>query len=198
MLVCIPAALHIPAFGAPCDTTAICSPRTSPTGSLPPPPPPPNVPLPPPPPGPSGVVFGDSFESGLDAWTQDAQEDWKDSSQRATDGNHSAEVDGRALDASPTSPLIDLGGATSVTVTYSWYIEWRLDSGEYLAFAISTDGGNIWTEFARLCGNQDQEDVWHHENFVVPSASSIMLRFRGRMSGGSEDANIDNVFVVAG
>ena len=145
-------------------------------------------------------VFADSFEvaewNGL--WTEDRQNDWFRSTQRATDGNRAAEVDGRARDATLTSIPIDLQGRTSATVSFSWYIERRLDRGEYLAFDVSTNGGVSWSERARLRGNVDRENRWHHETFDLNSlGNSIRIRFRGRMSRRNEDANVDNVKVIA-
>ena len=158
-------------------------------------------PAPPPPPPPSGKieVFADSFEvsewNGL--WTEDVQNDWFRSRQRATDGRYSAEVDGRASDAALTSIPIDLQGKSNATISYSWYIEKRLDRGEYLAFDISTDGGSNWTEYARLRGNVDKENTWHSMSFDVSGISSLQIRFRGTMSKRSEDADVDNVKIIA-
>ena len=49
-------------------------------------------------------LFTDSFENGQwnGLWVEDSQNDWFTSTQRATDGNYSAEVDGRATDATLT------------------------------------------------------------------------------------------------
>lgn len=148
---------------------------------------------------PSGevTVFSDSFESGLGAWTQDSQNDWFQSSQRSTDGSRSAEVDGRASNASISTAVISLAGKQNARVTFDWLIENSLDGGEYVAFDISTNGGSSWTEYGRLRGNVDQENVWNSASFEVSGASSIRLRFRGTMSASGEDANVDNVTVVA-
>ncbi|MBN1766242.1 MAG: hypothetical protein JW860_13360 [Sedimentisphaerales bacterium] len=148
-----------------------------------------------------GEVFADSFEisewNGL--WTEDSQNDWFRSTQRAIDGSRSAEVDGSASDAALTSILIDLQGCSNATVTFSWFIERGLDSGEYLAFDVSTNGGSIWTERARLRGNVDAENTWHNPSIDVTGISSgnLRIRFRGTMSGSNEDADVDDVSVVA-
>ncbi len=142
------------------------------------------------------TVFSESFENGLGDWTQDSQNDWFGSSQRAADGNRSAEVDGRATDATLVSPEIALNGHGDATVGFSWYIESGLDSGEYLGFDVSTDGGQTWMEKARLKGNVDRERTWHDVRIDLPGVDRLMLRFRGKMSGSAEDANIDNVFVT--
>ena len=142
----------------------------------------------------SGVIFSSGFESGLGDWTQDSQNDWVRSSQRSTEGNYSAEVDGRANDASLISPVLDVGGYSDVTIEFDWYIERGLDSGEYLAFDVLINGGS-WTEMASLRGNQDSENTWHSQSINV-SASTVQLRFRGKMSRSNEDANLDNVVVT--
>ena len=144
-------------------------------------------------------VFSDSFEvsewNGL--WTEDSQNDWFRSTQRATNGNFSAEVDGLASDASLISQSIGLSGKTNATITFSWYIESGLDAGEYLAFDVSGNGGSSWTEKARLKGDVDPENTWHNVSMDVTGASALKLRFRGKMSLSSEDANLDRVRVVA-
>jgi hypothetical protein len=144
------------------------------------------------------LVFADSFETGLGNWTQD-QNDWFTRDRRATDGVLSAEVDGRASDAELVSPAIDVAGKTEATVTFSWYIESGLDTGEYLAFDVSVDGGP-WQEKASLRGNVDPESTMHDVSIPVDTtgAATLRLRFRARMSRSGEDANLDNVIVMAG
>lgn len=147
------------------------------------------------------TVFSDSFEGGLGKWTQDAQLDWFTSTQRATDGIYSAEVDGLATNASiTTKATIDLSGKSSATLTFDWLIESGLDLGEYLACDLSSNGGISWTEIRRLKGNVDPENVWHHVEITLdPSylTSTFRIRFRAKMSLSTEDANVDNVVVTA-
>lgn len=145
---------------------------------------------------PAAEDYFESFENGL-SWTNDSQRDWKTSRQRATDGRYSLEVDGRANDAAITSDTINLGGKTSATVSFDWYIERKVDRGEYIAFDVSKDGGSSWQEMKLLKGNVDSEDTWHSESFSVTGISSLKIRFRGSMSSSSEDANVDSVKVVA-
>lgn len=144
-------------------------------------------------------VFYDSFESGQwdGKWVEDSQNDWFTSYQRSTKGSRSAEVDGRAYDSNITSVNIDLQGRNNATITFSWLIEKGVDRGEYLAFDISTNGGMSWTEKARLKGNVDSENIWHHETIEVHNISNIKIRVRGRMSRSNEDANIDDVKIIA-
>ena len=147
------------------------------------------------------TVFADSFESNSFAgrWTQDSQNDWYVSTQRRTVGSRSAEVDGSASNAQLISVPIATGGASSATITFSWFNETSLDTNEYLAFDVSTDGGTTWTEQARLRANQDPENAWRPVQVnltgLAPTAS-LRLRFRGTMSDSTEDANLDNVIVT--
>lgn len=143
------------------------------------------------------VVFTDSFEDGFTKWTEGPQSDWHTSGQRATDGSRSAEVDGSTVNGLLVSDLIDLGGKTNATVTFSWLIERGLDSGEYLAFDVSTDNGATWVEKGRLRGNNDQENTWHDASIIVNDTTELTLRFRATMSRRNEDANVDNVVVTA-
>lgn len=147
------------------------------------------------------TVFEDSFENGSGSnwenWTEDTQGDWFHSTQRSVDGGNSAEVDGRASDAQLISIPIDLQGRQNATITFSWYIERGLDSGEYLAFDVLKNGSASWVEQARLRGNQDQENFWHQVSIDLTNITSLQLRFRGNMSRGNEDANVDMITVTA-
>ena len=144
-------------------------------------------------------VFFDSFEvSEWNAlWTEDRQNDWFRSSQRAVDGTRSAEVDGRANDARLVSIPIDLQGRSNARIEFSWLIESALDTGEYLIFEVSTDGGTTWVEKSRLSGNVDPENVWHSPSFELSGLVNLRLRFKAKMSSSDEDANVDLVKVTA-
>lgn len=148
------------------------------------------------------VLFADSFESGAwnGNWVEDSQSDWFISSQRETDGNYSAEVDGRANDATLTlSTPLDLRGYASAEMTFNWYIESGFDWGEYLALDISSDGGNTWqNDVRRLNGNYDAENTWLSETVDLKNfaSSELLIRFRSYVSRSNEDANVDNVTIV--
>lgn len=144
-------------------------------------------------------VFADSFEisewNGL--WTEDSQNDWFRSAQRATSGTRSAEVDGLANNALVTSIPINLQGKSSAAITFSWFIESSLDTGEYIAFETSTDNGLTWVEKARISGNVSSENVWQNVSVNLTSINNLRIRFKGKMSDSTEDANVDNVIVIA-
>ncbi len=146
-------------------------------------------------------VFADSFEYGQwnGLWVEDSQNDWFTSTQRAAEGSYSAEVDGSATDAtlSIANP-IDLTPYGSAELTFDWYIESGFDAGEYLALDLFD--GTSWHEVAKLSGNLDQENTWHSEAITVDGAylvDDFQFRFRAKVSSSNEDANVDNVQLVA-
>jgi PKD repeat protein len=144
-------------------------------------------------------VFFDSFESWGDwtaNWSQDSQSDWRRSTSRRIEGNYAAEVDGRARDAQLISVPIDLQGKNNATITFWWYIESGLDTGEYLAFDVSADGG-AWQAAASLRGNVDAENMWHNVSIDMNGINDLAIRFMGTMSRSSEDAYVDAVRVIA-
>jgi len=149
-------------------------------------------------PGTEVTVFEDSFENGLGLWSQDSQNDWFTRDRRATDGIMSAEVDGRANDSELVSPVISVAGKTVATVTFSWRIEANWDTGEYIAFDVSVDGGD-WEQKAIIRGNVDPENTTLHVEVPVDvtNATSLQLRFRAKVSGSGEDGNLDNVIITA-
>jgi hypothetical protein len=148
------------------------------------------------------VLFADSFEHGQwnGLWVEDSQNDWFTSTQRETDGNYSAEVDGRATNATLTlANPVDMTPYGGAELTFDWYIERGFDSGEYLALDFSPNG-STWTEIKRLRGNVDQENTWHNETIDIDPAyltRNFKLRFRAYVSSSLEDANVDNVKIIA-
>ena len=146
------------------------------------------------------VLFSDSFENGQwnGQWVEDSQNDWFTATQRATLGSYSAEVDGRATNATLTvANPIDLTPYGSAELTFDWYIESGLDDGEYLA--VDLFDGSTWTEVARLDGNVDAENVWHQPYVQIPTdhlVDNFQFRFRAKMNRSDEDANVDNVQLV--
>jgi len=146
------------------------------------------------------TLFADSFEHGQwnGRWVEDSQNDWFTSTQRATEGSYSAEVDGSASNATITiAAPIDLTPYASAQLSFDWLIESGLDSGEYLALDLFN--GTSWQEVARLSGNVDAENTWHNEVLTIDGqylVSNFQLRFRAKMSGSDEDANVDNVQLI--
>ena len=151
------------------------------------------------------VEFADSFENGQwnGLWIEDSQNDWFTSTQRETDGNYSAEVDGRATDATLTvANSIDMSNYGSAELTFDWYIESGFDSGEYVK--LDFWNGSNWIEIRSLDGDVDSENTWHTETVYLenkPSGdylrSDFQFRFRANVSSSTEDANVDNVRLLA-
>jgi beta-glucanase (GH16 family) len=145
----------------------------------------------------SEVVFSDDFETGSfgSNWTSTGS--WTVVTARKYDGSYSAEIDGGVTDSALVSKDVDVSDSTTATVDFAWYIEGGLDSGEYLAFEVSSDGGG-WTEIARLDGNVDPENTWIPEtsHIDVSGTSTLNIRFLGTMSSSNEDAYVDAVQVT--
>lgn len=158
------------------------------------------------------VLFADSFENGPSSnsnnwngrWVEDSQSDFFRSSQRATDGARSAEVDGFASNATLSmASSVDLSGYASAQLTFQWLIEYGFDAGEFLALDISVDGGATWSNDVRRLvgqnGNASVENAWHSESVDLTSyrSANVKIRFRSTVSSSSEDANIDDVKLTA-
>ncbi len=144
------------------------------------------------------LLFTDSFEVSEwnGHWVEDSQNDWFRSTQRATDGSQSAEIDGSASNATLTlaNPL-DLSGYSTAELTFSWYIESSWDTGEYIAVDVYNGS---WQEVDRLQGNVDVENTWHHETISLDNylTAGTQIRFRASVSDSTEDGNVDNVKIV--
>ena len=146
------------------------------------------------------TLFADSFEHGQwnGLWVEDSQNDWFTSTQRKTEGSYSAEVDGSASNATITiAQPINLTAYGSAQLSFDWLIESGLDTGEYLA--LDFFNGSSWQEVAKLSGNVDTENTWHNELLTIDGqylVSNFQFRFRAKMSGSDEDANVDNVQLI--
>jgi hypothetical protein len=122
------------------------------------------------------TLFHDRFEVGKwnGLWVKDSQNDCCRSTQRATAGSWSAEVDGSANKASlATATAIDVSDTGQATLTFDWLIESGFDFLEYLSPDVSACGGASWTlDVRRLCGNADPENVrraLHHRLCTSPA-----------------------------
>ena len=143
------------------------------------------------------TLFEDSFEHGQwnGLWTEDSQNDYHTSTQRSTDGSYSAEVDGRATDATLTSIATDMTAYATAELSFDWLIESGFDSGEYLALDFKNDSAQ-WVEIKRLRGNVDPENTWFNETIQLDPEflhDDFQFRFRTYVSRSNEDANIDHV-----
>ena len=144
------------------------------------------------------LLFSDSFEHGQwnGLWVQDSQNDWFTSTQRATDGSYSAEVDGSASDATLTIASSDQPHAVrqrgAHVSTGSSRAGWTRASTWRSTCSTAPAGRKL----PNCSGNVDAENVWHSPVVDIDGSylvSNFQFRFRAKMSGSDEDANVDNV-----
>lgn len=145
------------------------------------------------------TVFEDSFEisewNGL--WTEDSQNDWSRSNERPENGSYSARFVGSGADSQLISTPINLQGKAGATITFDWYINRDMDSGEYLAFDVSTDNGTTWVEKSRLKGDVDSENLWINVSTTLSGINNLKIRFRGTANFKKEKGFVDFVKVIA-
>lgn len=144
------------------------------------------------------LLFADSFEVGQwnGNWVEDSQNAWFRSTQKATDGSYSAAVNGTSNDATLTlADPLNLTPYETAELTFSWLISSSFVGRDYLAVDVY-DGS--WQEVARLRGNSDLKDVWHHETIDLSGyqSSEFMTRFRAKIGRSHQVANVDNVKIT--
>ncbi len=150
------------------------------------------------------VVFSESFEGTqfAELWGQDNQHNWVLSKRLATDGTHSAQIHGPALDAQLISVAINPQGATKASIKFDWYLDSHLSPDENLAFDLSINGGTTWTEMAKMTGSPRinlTNNYWHKAQFELTdlvARDNLRLRFRGTLSGSIGAAYLDNISVT--
>ncbi len=149
------------------------------------------------------LLFADSFEDGSSSnewngkWIESGDDgDWFRSTQRATDGNWSAELDWVRRDLELAQAL-DLTNYTNVVLEFSWLIEEPARTWDRVTLDLSADNGASWQTVAGLQGDSSSaEDVWHdravpiHSNYLT---SEFKFRFSGNVGRKQADVNVDNV-----
>jgi thermitase len=154
------------------------------------------------------VLFSDSFEDAtFNKWVQVNQRDWSVSTQRATDGRRSAEIDGLATNATLSMKnSLNLIGKTNSTLSFSWYLESSWDAGEYIQLELFYSGTWHATTYSinGATGTGPQENKWMTVTIALDKTSfggsmpmDFKVRFKAKVSDSSEDGNIDNVRLVA-
>ncbi|QNJ25357.1 metallopeptidase [Synechococcus sp. SYN20] len=113
-------------------------------------------------------------------------------------GGWSGELNGRIVNGSITSKLIDLTAVSSAEMTFDWRIKRNLDRGEFVALDLSQDGQNWEEGVAILRGNQDQENTWIEESIDLNDwvGGEVQARFRGSMSASKERVNVDDILIT--
>lgn len=148
------------------------------------------------------VLFEDSFEEGMwnGKWVGDDYGVWFRSSQRATDGNFSAEADGFAYyDSLTVAGSFDLSNFEEATLSFDWLIESGFDSGEWLR--VEFFDGEDWSAapLGYIRGNDDPENTWIAREFELSSrylVDGFRFRFTADVSNSREDGNVDNVRLI--
>lgn len=145
------------------------------------------------------TVFEDSFEVSEwnNLWTEDSQNNWSRSSEEIYNGNYAARFRGIGTDSQLISIPINLQGKTNATISFFWRISSLMDSGEYIAFDVSTDNGSTWQAKSKLEGNVGQENTWKNVNLNLSGINSLKLRFRGEANRTNKKGFVDLVKVTA-
>ncbi|MDY8136486.1 fibronectin type III domain-containing protein [Aquimarina sp. 2201CG5-10] len=160
--------------------------------------------------------YSESFESGLGAWTQDANDDldWTRDSNGTPSRNTgpSSGADGSFymyVEASGNgtgypnkrailnSPCFDLNDATSAVITFQFHMFGANNFGS-LDLEASNDEGATWTSIWSRSGNQGNSWQTASIDLAAYLGSGLQLRFN-RLTGGTwrADAAIDDVQVSA-
>lgn len=108
---------------------------------------------------------------------------------------------GNSADARLTTPTLNLGGATSATLTYAFKHSTE-SSWDFFEVRISTDGGTNWTNLVRVSGNSASWSAWAPLATVNLNAyagqTNVKIQFRltsdGSVTGWG--AAVDEVKVV--
>ena len=89
----------------------------------------------------------------------DSQDDWASTSRRSTVGSRSAEVDGRATDATLSiATPIDMTGYANAELSFDWYIGGDVDAGEGLKLEFFS--GSTWNEILSRDGIRTSAPNW--------------------------------------
>lgn len=145
------------------------------------------------------VIFTDSFEGedwdGL--WTEDGQDLWYLSDERSAEGAASAAVKGPANNALLTSVSIDVADQDRayVVIYFDWYVA-GFESGDYLEFDVSSDGGSTWRQKATLDGHGGTEGNGQQVYIRIDNTGSVRLRFRANITDSDGQAYLDAVNVA--
>ena len=171
-------------------------------------PPPSTQPSPTPPPS-ATTVFTDDFESSSLAakWTETGEGDWIISTSSAhsvptapghATANKVAHVDDcdRTCTITLKNPL-DLSGYGSATLSFSRFVDYGLDSGEYLK--VEVYDGSSWKQAYRWTHGSGDDNRWHDESYDLSDylVSGFKVRFVAHMSYYNEDVQLDDIVINA-
>lgn len=172
----------------------------------------PSFPSPPPSPTqPSSTttVFTDDFESSsfTTKWTESGEGDWRLSTSSAhsvpTAPGHASTNKVMHVDDCDTtctitlkSPL-DLSDYDSATLSFLRFVDYGLDSGEYLK--VELYDGTSWNQVYRWTHGSGDDNRWHDESYDLSSylVSGFKVRFVAHMSVPNEDVQLDDIVINA-
>lgn len=172
-------------------------------------PPPPSTPPSPTQPPSNTTVFMDDFESSsfTAKWAETGEGDWTISTSSAhsvptapghASTNKVAHVDN--CDTTCTLTLknsLDLSGYDSATLSFLRFVDYGLDSGEYLE--VELYDGTSWNQVYRWTHGSGDDNIWHDESYDLSSylVSGFKARFVAHMSISSEDVQLDDIVINA-
>lgn len=119
---------------------------------------------------------------------------WKVGS--STGGNY-----GNSGDARMTTPILNLGGASTATLTYAFKHSTEA-SFDFFQVRISTDGGTTWTNLVNVSGNSSGYSAWAPVASINLNAyvglTNVRLQFRFTSDGSVTNfgAAVDEIKVV--
>ena len=167
------------------------------------------TPTPTPPPT-SGIVFSDDFESSsfTTKWTESGEGDWTLSTSSAhrvptAPGHPSTNKVMHVDECVSTCTLtlknaLDLSGYESATLSFLRFVDYRMDSGEYLK--VELYDGTSWNQVYRWTHGSGDDNRWHTESYDLSSylVNGFKVRFVAHVSHHSEDVQIDDVVIRSG
>ena len=155
------------------------------------------------------TVFSDDFESTTFTgnWTETDEGDWTLSTSSAhsvptapghASTNRVMHVDD--CDATCTLTLknpLDLSGYDSATLSFLRFVDYGLDTGEYLT--VELYDGTSWNQVYRWTHGSGDDNRWHAESYDLSSylVSGFKVRFVAHMSFHNEDVQLDDIVINA-
>jgi len=152
------------------------------------------------------TFFYDDFESNsLINWTETGGGDWRTSSANPANGTYSAIADNSDPPQGSqmyTTQYVDLTtkNCDNVLLSYYWWIDRGLDSGEYLALDLYD--GSWHYDVLRLNGNVDAENTWHGVDYNVSenlntNTNSFRIQYDTLENLANEDVYVDTISLIS-
>jgi hypothetical protein len=147
-----------------------------------------------------GTLFSDGF-SNLNQWTETGDGDWTTQSRvsssgySTSSGNPVAHSDECTGGCQITSPVINLSGQASSTLTFQYYMSSTMEAGEYLR--AEAYNGTSWTTIFNRSTEAEQDSTWHSVSVSLASylVSGFRLRFATIQTAADEAVEVDDVAI---